>query len=136
MFSPESAFSGFSVDDLARAKAFYSSTLGLAVDADGVGARIHLPGGGTVFCYPKPDHQPATFTILNFAVEDIDDAVASLTARGVVFERYQGMEALMRRASVADGRSMSAPILPGSWIQLGTSCPFCTDGSGLHRNVH
>jgi catechol 2,3-dioxygenase-like lactoylglutathione lyase family enzyme len=106
MFSPESAFSGFSVDDLARAKAFYSSTLGLAVDADGVGARIHLPGGGTVFCYPKPDHQPATFTILNFAVEDIDDAVASLTARGVVFERYQGMEGLDEKG-IRRGRALN-----------------------------
>jgi catechol 2,3-dioxygenase-like lactoylglutathione lyase family enzyme len=106
MFSPESAFSGFSVDDLARAKAFYSSTLGLTVEADGVGARIHLPGGGAAFCYPKPDHQPATFTILNFAVEDIDDAVASLTARGVVFERYEGMEGLDEKG-IRRGRALN-----------------------------
>jgi catechol 2,3-dioxygenase-like lactoylglutathione lyase family enzyme len=94
MFSPTSAFSGFSVDDLAKAKAFYSTTLGLTVETDGVGARIHLPGGATVFFYPKPDHVPATFTILNFEVEDIDDAVSDLTARGVVFERYEGMEGI------------------------------------------
>jgi catechol 2,3-dioxygenase-like lactoylglutathione lyase family enzyme len=92
MFSPRSAFCGFSVDDLDKAQAFYASTLGLTVEADSVGARIHLPGGGTVFCYPKPDHQPASFTILNFEVEDIDAAVADLTSRGVTFERYEGME--------------------------------------------
>jgi catechol 2,3-dioxygenase-like lactoylglutathione lyase family enzyme len=89
MFSPKSAYSGFSVDDLAKAKEFYSSTLGLHVDAEGVGARIHLPGGGTVFFYPKPDHQPASFTILNFEVDDIDAAVDDLAARGVQLERYE-----------------------------------------------
>ena len=88
MFSPKSAYSGFSVDDLAKAKEFYSSTLGLQVDAEGVGARIHLPGGATVFFYPKPDHQPASFTILNFEVDDIDAAVDELAGHGVQLERY------------------------------------------------
>ena len=92
MFTPTGAFSGFSVDNLAKAKEFYSSTLGLTVEADGVGARVHLPGGGSVFFYPKPDHQPATFTILNFAVKDIDQAVAALSERGVQFERYENFE--------------------------------------------
>ena len=91
MFSPTSAFSGFSVDNLAAAKEFYSTTLSLTVEPDGVGARLHLPGGGTVFFYPKEDHQPASFTILNFAVEDIDAAVDDLTSRGVTFERYEGI---------------------------------------------
>lgn len=91
MFKPAGAFSGFSVDDLEKAKAFYSSTLGLTVEADGVGARLHLPGGGTVFFYPKPDHQPATFTILNFEVENVDDAVDDLATRGVKVERYEGV---------------------------------------------
>ena len=91
MFSPTSAFSGFSVDNLAAAKEFYSTTLSLTVEPDGVGARLHLPGGGTVFFYPKEDHQPASFTILNFAVEDIDAAVEDLTGRGVTFERYEGI---------------------------------------------
>jgi catechol 2,3-dioxygenase-like lactoylglutathione lyase family enzyme len=94
MFSPLSAFSGVSVDDLEGAKAFYSATLGLTVENDGVGGNIHLPGGGTVFFYPKPDHVPATFTILNFVVEDIDDAVAGLIERGVAFERYEGIEGI------------------------------------------
>lgn len=88
MFKAMSAFSGFSVNDLAKARTFYTQTLGLRVENDGVGIRLHLPGGATVFAYPKPDHQPATFTILNFAVDDIDAAVDDLTSRGVQFERY------------------------------------------------
>jgi catechol 2,3-dioxygenase-like lactoylglutathione lyase family enzyme len=88
MFRPTRAFSGFSVSELAAAKRFYSETLGLRVEDDGVGVRLHLPGGGTVFAYPKRDHQPATFTILNLVVDDIDAAVDELTRRGVEFEHY------------------------------------------------
>ena len=88
MFRAKNAFSGFSVSDLAAAKTFYSETLGLKLEDDGVGARLHLPGGGTVFVYPKRDHQPATFTMLNFLVGDIDAAVDELGRRGVRFERY------------------------------------------------
>jgi catechol 2,3-dioxygenase-like lactoylglutathione lyase family enzyme len=88
MFTAKAAFSGFSVDDLAKAKGFYTETLGLRVDDEGVGVRLHLPGGGTVFAYPKGNHQPATFTILNFVVDNIDQAVDELTNRGVQFEHY------------------------------------------------
>lgn len=88
MVKTKRAFSGFSVNDLAAAKKFYAATLGLKIEDDGVGARLQLPGGGTVFVYPKSDHQPATFTILNFVVDDIDAAVDDLTGRGVRFERY------------------------------------------------
>lgn len=88
MFKAKGAFSGFSVDDLGKAKAFYGQTLGLRVEDEGVGIRLHLPGGATVFSYPKPNHQPATFTILNFEVDDIDEAVDELTRRGVRFEHY------------------------------------------------
>jgi catechol 2,3-dioxygenase-like lactoylglutathione lyase family enzyme len=84
------AFSGFSVNDLAKGNEFYSKTLGLKVDDEGMGLRLHLPHGGTVFIYPKPEHQPATFTILNFVVENIDEAVDELTHHGVTFERYEG----------------------------------------------
>ncbi len=91
MFKPKTAFSGFSVNDLAKAKAFYSQTLGLQVVEEGVGLRLHLPGGGTAFAYPKDDHQPATFTLLDFVVDDIDEAVDELKSRGVSFERYAGM---------------------------------------------
>ena len=88
MFQVKEAFSGFSVNDLAKAKAFYAETLGLKVDDEGVGMRLHVPGGGTVFAYPKEDHQPATFTILDFVVASIDEAVDELTNRGVQFEHY------------------------------------------------
>jgi catechol 2,3-dioxygenase-like lactoylglutathione lyase family enzyme len=89
MFKAKAAFSGFSVDDLAKTKEFYTKTLGLEVDDQGIGLRLHLPGGGTVFVYPKGDHQPATFTILNFEVDNIDEAVDELTTRGVQFEHYE-----------------------------------------------
>ena len=89
MFKAKAAFSGFSVDALAKAKEFYTETLGLKVDDEGVGLRIHLPGSGAVFAYPKADHQPATFTILNFEVDNIDEAVDELTNRGVRFEHYE-----------------------------------------------
>jgi predicted enzyme related to lactoylglutathione lyase len=88
MFKAKAAFSGFSVNDLTKAKAFYGETLGLQVNPDGVGARLQLPAGGSVFVYPKTDHKPATFTILNFVVDDIDAAVDELTRRGVLFEHY------------------------------------------------
>jgi catechol 2,3-dioxygenase-like lactoylglutathione lyase family enzyme len=87
----KSAFSGFSVDDLAKAKEFYTKVLGLAVDDHGMGLKICLPGGGAVFAYPKGNHQPATFTILNFVVDDVDKAVDELTNRGVRFEHYENV---------------------------------------------
>ena len=89
MFKAKGAFSGFSVDDLAKAQEFYTKVLGLRVDDQGMGLSLHLPGGGTVFAYPKANHQPATFTILNFEVDDIDQAVDELTSRGVLFEHYK-----------------------------------------------
>jgi catechol 2,3-dioxygenase-like lactoylglutathione lyase family enzyme len=93
MFEPRSAFSGFSVDDPGKAKTFYADTLGLKVEPDGSGLRLHLPGGPQVFVYSKPDHQPAAFTILNFEVDDIDAAVNALKNRGVQFERYDDIPA-------------------------------------------
>ena len=88
MFKARSAFGSFSVDDLAKARQFYAETLGLKIDDSPMGLTIHLPGGSTAFAYPKPDHQPATFTILNFVVQKIDEAVDELTNRGVRFEHY------------------------------------------------
>lgn len=89
MFRQTQAFSSISVDDLERAKAFYGDTLGLDVtEVSGMGLDVGLGTGGRVFVYPKPDHQPATFTVLNFPVDDIDQAVDDLGARGVSFERY------------------------------------------------
>ena len=93
MFGKTQAFSGFSVNDVQQAKQFYSETLGLDVtEANGM-LSLHLAGGAEVLAYPKGDqHAPATFTILNFRVEDIDAAVDELTRRGVVFQRYPGLE--------------------------------------------
>jgi len=88
MFKARAAFSGFSVDNLAKAKEFYAGILGLKVDDQPMGLRLHLPGGATVFVYPKDNHQPATFTILNFVVDNIDNAVDELTRQGVRFEHY------------------------------------------------
>ena len=119
MFKPKSAFSGFSVNDLAKAKAFYAETLGLKVDDEGVGMRLHLPDGGTVFAYPKEDHQPATYTILNFVVENIDEAVDELTNRGVRFEHYE-------EGPKTDGKG----ILRGRALQMGPDIAWFKDPAG------
>ena len=93
MFRESRAFSGFSVDDVGRAKEFYGSTLGLDVSDEMGGLNLKLAGGGNVFLYPKDNHQASTFTVLNFPVDDIERAVDDLTARGVRFERYPGIAA-------------------------------------------
>lgn len=108
MFKPAGAFSGFSVDDLSKAKEFYSSTLGLTVEPDGVGARIHLPGG-SVFFYPKPDHQPATFTILNFEVESVDDAVDELAKVGVEVLHYENIPGIDAKGIVRGREHNTGP---------------------------
>lgn len=88
MLHAQAAFSGFSVDDLAKAKEFYTKTLGLNLLDDKMGLNFQLSGGGQVFVYDKQDHQPASFTILNFVVDDIDKAVSELQGLGVSFEHY------------------------------------------------
>jgi len=92
MFATTKAFSGFSVDDLAAARQFYGDTLGLRVSEDNGLLTLHIAGDRDILVYPKPNHTPATFTILNFPVDDIDEAVDELTKRGVAFERYEGFE--------------------------------------------
>lgn len=88
MFKDIKAFSGFSVDDLEKAKQFYGQTLGLDVSETNDLLQLHIAGGTTILVYPKDNHVPATFTILNFPVTDIEQAVDELTARGVRFEQY------------------------------------------------
>ena len=88
MFRDTKAFSGFSVDDVARAKAFYGDTLGVETSEENGILTLHIAGDREVIAYPKEDHTPATFTILNFPVDDIEAAVDALTERGVTFERY------------------------------------------------
>ncbi len=92
MFKDSKAFSGFSADDIPRAKQFYGETLGLDVTEEMGGLALHLGGGADVFIYPKENHSPATFTVLNFPVDDVDAAVEQLTAAGVTFERYDGFD--------------------------------------------
>jgi len=91
MFKDTKAFSGFAVDDLDAAREFYGSVLGLEVTTEEMGLlTLHLAGDRPTIVYPKPDHQPATYTILNFQVDDVEAAVDELTARGVRFEIYEG----------------------------------------------
>ncbi len=92
MLAKSHAYSGFAVDDLDKAQAFYGDTLGLEVTRDDGLLTLHLAGGRNTLVYPKPDFSPATYTILNFPVEDVDGAVDELTRRGVQFERYEGFE--------------------------------------------
>jgi catechol 2,3-dioxygenase-like lactoylglutathione lyase family enzyme len=90
MLSHTGAFSGFSTNDLAAARAFYAETLGLAVEEGEGMLNLQLGGGQRVVIYPKDDHQPATYTVLNFDVPDIDAAVDELGAAGIELQRYEG----------------------------------------------
>jgi len=92
MLESSKAFSGFAVDDLERAQQFYGGTLGLSTSEENGLLFLHLAGGRDTLVYPKPDHAPATYTILNFPVDDIDAAVDELGERGVSFERYDGFD--------------------------------------------
>jgi predicted enzyme related to lactoylglutathione lyase len=119
MLKAKTAFSGFSVRDQAQAKDFYVKMLDLTVEDQAFGARIRLPGGGSVFFYPKPDHEPATFTILNFAVDDIDEAADELTRKGVKFEKYTG-----------DIATDAKGILRGKDLKRGPNIAWFKDPSG------
>ena len=93
MLDINNAFSGFAVKDIEEARSFYSETLGLEVEDGPMGLlNLHLTGSTNVLVYPKPDHEPAVFTILNFEVPDIDAAVTALTERGVEFNRYDDFD--------------------------------------------
>ncbi|MEV4131472.1 VOC family protein [Dactylosporangium sp. NPDC049742] len=93
MLTDSKAFSGFSTGDIPATKRFYSETLGLTVDEEHGMLHLRLAGDKDVLIYPKPDHQPATFTVLNFPVEDIEAAVDELIRRGVTFEQYEATDA-------------------------------------------
>lgn len=104
----KNGFSGFSVRDIEEAKRFYGETLGLPAELNDMGIlSITLPGGASVIAYPKDDHVPAVFTILNFEVDDISSAVAALADAGIPMERYEGMpqddQGIMRGRSVNRG---------------------------------
>ena len=118
MLTTSGSFSGFSVDDQAAAAAFYRDTLGLDVTDTGMGLELSIPGGQHVFIYPKDDHRPATFTVLNFEVADIDAAVDELATAGVHLERYEGMP--------QDDKG----ILRGKAAQRGPDIAWFTDPAG------
>jgi catechol 2,3-dioxygenase-like lactoylglutathione lyase family enzyme len=92
MLGDARAYSGFAVDDLDKAREFYAGTLGLRTSEDHGLMWLHLAGGRDTLVYPQPDATPASYTILNFEVDDIDEAVDALVARGVQFERYEDVE--------------------------------------------
>jgi catechol 2,3-dioxygenase-like lactoylglutathione lyase family enzyme len=92
MLADSKAFSGFATDDIEKARQFYEGTLGLKVSGNGDLLTLHLAGDRDTIIYPKPDFTPASYTILNFPVSDIDEAVDELTRRGVRFERYEDFE--------------------------------------------
>ncbi len=91
MLKDNTAFSGYSVNDIAKAKEFYEETLGLKVDEDWMGLKLTVSGDYNIFLYQKDNHEPATFTVLNFVVDDIDTTVDELVGKGIEFERYPEM---------------------------------------------
>jgi catechol 2,3-dioxygenase-like lactoylglutathione lyase family enzyme len=92
MFKNTKAFSGFAVDDVDMAREFYAETLGIEVSEENGLLTLHIAGDRPTLVYPRPNHTPAEYTILNFPVDDIDQAVDDLTARGVQFERYEDFD--------------------------------------------
>ena len=108
MFKDTKAFSGFSVDDLEKAKQFYAETLGVDVEEANGMLTLHLGDGTNVMVYPKSNHTPATFTILNFPVDDVDRAVEELTSRGVGFEHYDQGDIKTDQKGIS--RGMGPPI--------------------------
>jgi catechol 2,3-dioxygenase-like lactoylglutathione lyase family enzyme len=92
MFTNTKAFSGFAVDDVEKAREFYGDTLGLKTSEENGLLTLHIADDRPTLVYPRPNHTPAEYTILNFPVDDIDKAVEELTARGVQFERYEGFD--------------------------------------------
>ena len=103
IFKYANAFSSFSVTDLQRAKEFYAQTLGVEVSETPEGLQLQIAGRPSVFIYPKPNHEPATFTVLNFLVDDIDEAVDQLSKRGIIFEQYQQEDIKTDERGIARG---------------------------------
>lgn len=90
MFKNTQAFSGFSVNDMQQAKEFYHGKLGIEVSENEMGIMtLHISGGSKIIVYPKPNHVPATFTILNFPVSDVEKTVDELINAGITFEQYE-----------------------------------------------
>jgi len=103
MLRESKAFSGFSANDIGKAKEFYGRTLGLKVSESNGVLMLHLAGGNNILIYPKPNYTPATFTVLNFPVDDVDQAVDELTKRGVRFEIYDQPEIKTNKKGIMRG---------------------------------
>jgi catechol 2,3-dioxygenase-like lactoylglutathione lyase family enzyme len=111
-----SAFSGFSVSDLAKAKQFYTEVIGLELENEDMGLRFVLPGGGNVFIYDKADHSPSSYTVLNFVVENINQVVDELVLNDVEIEKYDNMPALQDEKGIL--RGLAANMGPDiAWIK-------------------
>jgi predicted enzyme related to lactoylglutathione lyase len=121
MFATTKAYSGFAAPDLDQVREFYEGTLGIKVSGDGELLTLHLAGDRDTLIYRKPDFTPATYTILNFPVADVDAAVDGLTARGVRFERYDGFE--------QDEKGVARP-------ESGPAIAWFTDPAGNILAVH
>lgn len=109
------AFSSFSVNDLKKAKEFYQQKLGVDVEEQEEGLKLSFNGGNNVFIYPKSDHKPATFTVLNFPVDDIDTAVDKLTKAGISFESYEGELKTDKKGIFRGGESGNGPNI--AWFK-------------------
>ncbi|MDQ4137770.1 MAG: VOC family protein [Actinomycetota bacterium] len=116
VFSDASAFSSFSADDIEAAKRFYVDVLGLELKDETMGGlELGLPDGGIIFIYPKPDHQPATFTVLNFAVTDLEAAVDQLRGNGVETKIYPDSEFPSDERGIVRGGPESGPDI--AWFR-------------------
>lgn len=105
MFQTSSAFSGYTVTDLTKAKAFYIELLGCELENEKMGLHLRFPNGHSVFLYEKADHEPAAFTVLNFPVESIDTAIDQLTEKGIHMERYDTLPAELDAKGVLRGKA-------------------------------
>jgi catechol 2,3-dioxygenase-like lactoylglutathione lyase family enzyme len=115
MFRDNNTFSSFSIDDVDTARRFYAETLGVDVAVQPEGLELTVGGGAKVFLYPKPNHTPATFTVLNFIVDDVDAAVDELTRRGVQFEHYDEASMQTDAKGIARGGPGKGPTI--AWFK-------------------
>lgn len=100
------AFSGLSVDNIKKAREFYVDTLALTLKDDSMGLQLELPGGGQLFIYEKPDHVPATYTVLNFVVANIDETVEHLLGHGITFEHYDNLPGPQDEKEILRGKAV------------------------------